>query len=116
MAPVLSMSFENVRGGAKKLDEVKASIVGISVPDVTSAVAGLTGLSCAGELVPAHDAMKSSLKVAGGRYGTMGTLIRNVANEFERESSSLDPKTIPQTLSTRASNALLSVGELNTTR
>lgn len=110
------MNFENVRSGAKKLDEVKAAIVGISVPDVTSAVSGLTGLSCAGELVPARDAMKTSLKVAGGRYETMATLTRTTADALERESSSLDPKSIPQILSTRASNALLSVGELNTTR
>lgn len=116
MAPVLSMTFENVRAGANKLDDVKTQITRIAVPDVTGAVSGLTGLSCAGELVPAHDAMKSSLNVAGGRYETMGTLIRNVANIFERESSSLDPKTIPQILSTRASSALVSVGELNTTR
>ncbi|SLI10630.1 Uncharacterised protein [Mycobacteroides abscessus subsp. massiliense] len=116
MAPVLSMSFENVRAGANKLDDVKKAIAAIAVPDVTAAVSGLTGLSCAGELVPAHDAMKSSLNVAGGRYETMGTLIRNVANIFERESSSLDPKAIPEILSTRASNALVSVGELNTTR
>ena len=116
MSPVLSMTFENVRGGASKIDEVKTQIAGIAVPDVTVAVAGLTGLSCAGELVPAHDAMKTSLEVAGGRYETMGMLIRKVADDFERASSSLDPKVVPQTLSTLATSALESVGELNTTR
>jgi hypothetical protein len=105
-----------LRAGAGKLDAEKTVVAGIAVPDETAAKAGLEGFATAAKLSPADDAVKSALKVAGGRFEQMAGLVRDTANTFEL-ADTLTPGLLKQPwMSQQVADGLTAMGGMNLSR
>ncbi|AMW17994.1 MULTISPECIES: hypothetical protein [Mycobacteroides] len=106
-----------LRAGADKIDAEKAVVAGITVPDESAAKAGLEGFVTAAKLSAADDAVKSALKIVGGRDEIMANLLRNTGNTFELVSSTLAPGLLtPPWMSQQVATGLTGMGDINLSR
>lgn len=110
----LKVTPDELRSGARKLDGEAAAIAAISVPDHTSAAAGLSGFATAATLPPAHDAVVSALKVAGGRFELVSRLLSNTAGTFELADMLGLVK--PPWMSQQIADGLTDMGDMNLSR
>lgn len=113
MAPVLAVSPENVRAGAKKIADAKTAVAGISAPDASAAIGGLSGMATARALGGVQQAVTDSLHVIGGRYGKMADLIEGAVTAFVIVSATLDLPTRQVALSGVVNKSLTSLGDMN---
>ncbi|MBV0918239.1 hypothetical protein KC238_13360 [Mycobacteroides chelonae] len=116
MAPVLAVSPENVRAGANKIADAKTAVAGVSAPNASAAIAGLSGMATALVLSGAQQAVTDSLHVIGGRYENMAERIRGAVTMFMIVSSSLEPPTRAAALSGIVNKTLTTVGDMNSAR
>jgi hypothetical protein len=105
-----------LRAGADKIDTEKTTVTGLSVPDPNTATAGLTGFATAAALSPAHDAVVSALKVAGGRFEVMGRLFRNTATDFEMADVVVPGVYQQPWMSQHVGDGLTAMGDMNLSR
>ncbi|BDB45226.1 MULTISPECIES: hypothetical protein [Mycobacterium] len=112
----LRVTPSELRSGASKLDAEKAVIAGIVVPDETAAKAGLEGFETAGKLSAANDAVKSALKIVGGRDEIMANLFRNTGNAYELSDLTLGGTVKPPWMSEQVAAGLTGMGDMNLSR
>ncbi|KRQ31306.1 MULTISPECIES: hypothetical protein [Mycobacteroides] len=113
----LKVTPNELRAGANSIDAEKAVITGIAIPDETAAVTGLEGFVTASKLSAADDAVKSALKIVGGRDEIMANLLRNTGNTFELVSSTLAPGLLtPPWMSQQVATGLTGMGDMNLSR
>ncbi|MFT9573310.1 hypothetical protein ACM0BF_14150 [Mycobacteroides abscessus subsp. abscessus] len=112
----LKVTPNELRAGANSIDAEKAVITGIAIPDETAAVTGLEGFVTASKLSAADDAVKSALKIVGGRDEIMANLLRNTGNAFEFASSFFPGSVTPPWMSQQVGNGLTGMGDMNLSR
>ncbi|GLE55935.1 hypothetical protein BKG69_06495 [Mycobacteroides chelonae] len=112
----LKVTPNELRAGANSIDAEKAVIAGIAVPDETAAKAGLEGFVTASKLSAADDAVKSALKIVGGRDEIMANLLRNTGNTFELADTLAPGLMKPPWMSQQVATGLTGMGDMNLSR